>query len=64
MMVGSLNILAGINNKLVEDFITIFKNLNNREPLDTEIIDNLKDKIEISTIQQIIDTRFGTMNNV
>ena len=52
------------NNKIVDDFITIFKNLNNREPLDTEIVDNLKDKIEGSIIQQIIDNKFGSANNV
>jgi hypothetical protein len=52
------------NNKLVDDFIIIFKNLNNREPLDTEIVDNLKDKIEGSIIQQIIDNKFGSANNV
>ena len=52
------------NNKIVDDFITIFKNLNNREPLDTEIIDNLKDKIDVFTIQQIIDNRLGSTNNI
>jgi hypothetical protein len=52
------------NNKIVDDFVAVFKNLNNREPLDTEIIDNLKEKIDVSTIQQIIDTRLGLANNV
>jgi hypothetical protein len=40
------------NNKSIEDFIDLFIKLNNREPLETEIIDNLKDKIDISIIKQ------------
>jgi hypothetical protein len=43
------------NNNLVKDFKKIFFNLNNREPMDTEIIDNLKDKIELSVLQSIIN---------
>jgi hypothetical protein len=53
------------NNKIVKDFIDTFNNLNNREPLDSEIIDNLKDKIDIQTILQIIDkNKLGFTNNV
>ena len=44
-----------LNKKILFDFITLFINLNNREPMETEIIDNLKEKIEISTIKRIID---------
>ena len=43
------------NNKLVKDFIMLFNDLNNRDPMDSEIIDNLRDKIEITVLQKIID---------
>ena len=43
------------NNKLVKDFIKLFKDLNNREPMDSEITDNLRDKIELDILQKIID---------
>lgn len=46
--------LKEINKKMVNDFIQLFTNLNNREPLDSEIIDNLKDKLDVKTIQKII----------
>jgi len=45
-----------MNNTTVRDFKTVFYNLNNRDPLDTEIIDNLKDKIELTILTKIIDT--------
>lgn len=44
-----------LNKKIVTDFISLFKNLNNREPMESEIIDNLKDKVEETIIKQIID---------
>jgi hypothetical protein len=43
------------NNKLIRDFINSFRNLNNREPMESEIIDNLKDKLDITIIKQILD---------
>jgi hypothetical protein len=43
------------NNKLVNDFIQLFISLNNREPMETEVIDNLKDKIDTATIKKILD---------
>jgi len=43
------------NNKLVKDFIVLFNDLNNREPMESEIIDNLRDKIDIAILQKIID---------
>ncbi len=43
------------NKKIVTDFINLFISLNNREPFETEIIDNLKDKIEPVIIKKIID---------
>lgn len=44
-----------MNIKIVMEFITLFNNLNNRQPMDTEIIDNLKDKIDMVTLQKIIE---------
>jgi hypothetical protein len=44
-----------INHKIVTDFVELFRNLNNREPMETEILDNLKDKIDIATIKNILD---------
>lgn len=41
------------NQKLVTDFINVFINLNNRDPMESEVIDNLKDKIDIDTIKKI-----------
>jgi len=43
------------NNKIVNDFIKLFISLNNREPMETEIIDNLKEKIEPNIIKKIFD---------
>ena len=40
--------------KQVIDFKTLFYNLNNRYPMDNEIIDNLKEKIEIDILKEII----------
>ena len=47
--------LTEINNKIVTDFVQLFKNLNNREPMETEICDNLKYKIDTATIQKILE---------
>lgn len=43
------------NHNAVNEFKKVFYNLNNRPPMDSEIIDNLKDKIELSTLLQIIE---------
>ena len=43
------------NKKTVNDFVTMFINLNNREPMESEIIDNLKDKMDISVIKKILE---------
>jgi hypothetical protein len=48
-------LITTMNINLVKDFKKTFYNLNNREPMDTEIIDNLKDKIELSILTKIID---------
>lgn len=44
-----------LNNKIINDFIKLFTDLNNREPMESEIIDNLKDKINPEIIKKIID---------
>ena len=38
------------------NFQKIFHDINNREPLDDEIIDNLKDKIEITILTKTLET--------
>jgi len=45
------------NTKLVCDFIETFTKLNGREPMDSEIIDNVKEKIDINIIQKILDEK-------
>ena len=40
---------------MVKDFIVSFNNLNNREPMESEIIDNLKDKINIKILEKLIE---------
>lgn len=44
-----------LNKKIVADFVEMFINLNNREPMETEIIDNLKEKINIEIIKKILE---------
>jgi hypothetical protein len=43
------------NHNAVTEFKKVFYNLNNRQPMESEIIDNLKDKVELSTLLQIIE---------
>jgi hypothetical protein len=43
------------NHTTVSEFKKVFYNLNKRPPMESEIIDNLKDKIELSTLLQIIE---------
>ena len=47
--------LDEMNNATVKDFKSVFYNLNNREPMESEIIDNLKDKIELTILKTIIE---------
>jgi len=47
------------NNKIMKNFIDSFISLHNREPLETEIIDNLKEKINIVTIKKILESGRG-----
>jgi len=44
-----------LNKKIVYDFIRLFNDLNNREPMESEIIDNLKEKINVDAIKKILD---------
>jgi hypothetical protein len=57
-----------INEKnifMVNEFKKVFFNLNQREPLDQEIIDNLNDKIDINTLNKLIeDSKTNNSNNV
>ena len=47
--------IAEMNERMVTDFKMVFNNLNGREALDGEIIDNLKDKMELNTLTFIIE---------
>ena len=50
---------------MVNEFKKVFFNLNQREPLDQEIIDNLNDKIDINTLNKLIeDSKANNSNNV
>jgi hypothetical protein len=44
------------NIELVVSFQKTFYDINNREPLDSEIYDNLKDKIDVTIISNAIET--------
>jgi hypothetical protein len=52
------------NHNTVSEFKKVFCNLNNRHPMDSEIIDNLKDKIELSTLLQIIEIQNTGENTI
>jgi hypothetical protein len=52
-----------LNKKNVQEFISLFYNLNNREPVEGEIIDNLKDKIKPEIIKNILDENKKSMIN-
>ena len=43
------------HNKIIKEFIESFMSLNNREPMESEIIDNLKDKIDVNKIKKILE---------
>ena len=44
------------NNNIVREFKKTFFDLNNRDPMDSEIVDNLKDKMEMSVLLKMIDS--------
>jgi len=43
------------NYKDVNDFILLFKKINNRDPMETEVFDNLKDRMDILTLKNIFE---------
>jgi len=47
--------LNELNNKVVKDFIELFIKLNNREPMEFEIFDNLKEKMDVTIITKILE---------
>jgi hypothetical protein len=52
---NKLKKLVETNKKILSDFTTLFYNLNNRQPMESEIIDNLKDKIEMSALKKMLE---------
>jgi len=61
---NKLKIFNETNTNIVKDFKKTFFDLNNREPLDSEIVDNLKDKIELPILTKIIDSLREPLNMV
>jgi len=55
--------LAENQSHIVLEFKKMFNNLHNRDPMQSEIIDNLKDKIELSTLKKIIENQESNDNN-
>jgi regulator of sigma D len=51
------------NNQIVNDFIVSFTSLNNREPMESEIYDNLKDKMNVKTLEKIIEKNKTTQKS-
>jgi hypothetical protein len=53
------------NTEIISNFQKIFYNINNREAMDSEIIDNLKDTIELSVLIKTIELvkKSSTANN-
>jgi hypothetical protein len=54
---NKLKKLVETNKKILSDFTTLFYNLNNRQPMESEIIDNLKDKIEMSALKKMLEDK-------
>ena len=48
------------NIKTLTDFIQLFTTINNREPMENEIIDNLKEKIDLETLKKILGEKYNT----
>ena len=53
-----------LNNTIVKEFIISFNNLNNREPMESEIIDNLKDKMNSNILERILEQNKLKKNNL
>jgi hypothetical protein len=51
------------NYKDVNDFIELFIKINNRDPMESEIFDNLKDKMDLITIKNILEQIKTTKSN-
>lgn len=61
------NIKQQQDNKMkqyVTTFMESFQQMNGRAPMDSEIIDNLKDQIDVNKIKQIIDKIKQEMNTI
>jgi hypothetical protein len=54
---NKLKKLVETNKKILSDFTTLFYNLNNRQPMESEIIDNLKDKIEMTALKKMLEEK-------
>ena len=54
---NKLKKLVETNKKILSDFTTLFYNLNNRQPMESEIIDNLKDKIEMLALKKMLEDK-------
>jgi hypothetical protein len=52
-----------LNSKIVKDFIELFIKLNNREPMEFEIFDNLKEKVDASIITKILEENKSLLLN-
>jgi hypothetical protein len=52
-----------LNNKIVKDFIELFIKLNNRQPMEFEIINNLKDKMDTTIITKILEENKSLLLN-
>lgn len=50
-----LNKVRDDNNKIVTDFVGLFKSMNNREPMESEVVDNLKDRVDAAIIKGVLD---------
>ena len=46
-----------MNEKIVISFQRTFFNLNNRDAMEEEIIENLQDQLDLETLQSIIDAQ-------
>jgi hypothetical protein len=51
------------NQKIISEFISVFINLNNRSPMDSEVIDNLKDRIDAETIKKFLHENKSITNS-
>lgn len=49
------------NEKIVDHFMILFKNMNHREPLYNEIIENLRDKIEPNVLEKIVEKKMASI---